>query len=67
MHVHGVWDPLFKISAGELRRVGVPYVVAPHGMLDPWSLQQSRLKKRIALTLGLTMGALDIWSMVKGR
>jgi len=51
-HLHGVWDPILKAAAGAARAAGVPYVVAPHGMLDPWSLSQRRLKKRVALALG---------------
>ena len=39
VHLHGVWD-------------GIPYVVAPHGMLDPWSLSQKAFKKKLALLLG---------------
>ena len=30
------------------RKAGVPYVIAPRGMLEPWSLKQKWLKKRIA-------------------
>jgi glycosyltransferase involved in cell wall biosynthesis len=52
IHLHGVWDPILKAAADAARTRGIRYVVAPHGMLDPWSLSQSRLKKRIALTLG---------------
>lgn len=52
MHLHGVWDPILKAAAAAARRAGVAYVIAPHGMLDPWSMQQRRLKKRIALALG---------------
>jgi glycosyltransferase involved in cell wall biosynthesis len=52
LHIHGVWDPVFKAAASAARRRGMPYVVAPHGMLDPWSMAQKRLKKRIALALG---------------
>lgn len=49
VHNHGVWDTLARLATSAARRLGVPYVIAPHGMLDPWSLQQSRLKKRLAL------------------
>ena len=51
LHLHGVWDPLLRAAAAAAKRAGKPYVVTPHGMLDPWSLAQSRLKKRVALVL----------------
>jgi glycosyltransferase involved in cell wall biosynthesis len=52
VHLHGVWDPLLYAVAGAARAVGKPYVVTPHGMLDPWSLAQKPWKKRLALALG---------------
>jgi poly(glycerol-phosphate) alpha-glucosyltransferase len=33
------------------RRQGRPYVISPHGMLDPWALANSPWKKRIAAGL----------------
>jgi len=52
VHLHGVWDPLVFAAARAARAAGRPYLVAPHGMLDPWSLAQKRWKKRLALALG---------------
>jgi glycosyltransferase involved in cell wall biosynthesis len=52
VHVHGVWDPVLWAAAHTARRLGRPYLVAAHGMLDPWSLAQKRWKKRLALALG---------------
>jgi glycosyltransferase involved in cell wall biosynthesis len=52
LHLHGVWDPIVKAAAGAAQSTSRPYAVMPHGMLDPWSLQQSAAKKRIALSLG---------------
>ena len=52
VHLHGVWDPILRPTAAAARRLGKPYAVAPHGMLDPWSLGQKRLKKRVAMLLG---------------
>lgn len=51
VHLHGVWDLLLLKAAAIARKAGVPYVIAPHGMLDPWSLAQSYLKKKLALRL----------------
>ena len=51
-HLHGVWESIIRTAAGAARRLDKPYVVAPHGMLDPWSLGQKALKKKIALALG---------------
>jgi glycosyltransferase involved in cell wall biosynthesis len=52
VHLHGVWDPLLYAAARAARIANRPYLVTPHGMLDPWSLAQRRWKKRIALALG---------------
>ncbi|MGD0138250.1 MAG: glycosyltransferase [Tepidisphaeraceae bacterium] len=52
VHLHGVWDPLIFAAAGLSEKLGKPYAVTLHGMLNPWSLGQSRLKKKIALAFG---------------
>jgi glycosyltransferase involved in cell wall biosynthesis len=52
VHLHGVWEPLLWCAARQARASGVPYVVRPAGMLDPWSLRQKWLKKSLALALG---------------
>lgn len=52
LHLHGVWEPILLRSAALAHRAGVAYCISPHGMLDPWSLSQKRLKKAIALRLG---------------
>ena len=52
LHLHGVWDPLLLVAGSEAVRAGTPYVVVPHGMLDPWSLAQRRWKKRLGLAVG---------------
>ena len=49
LHLHGVWDPLVRGAADVAKRRGIPYVITPHGMLDPWSLQQRKWKKKLAL------------------
>ena len=48
IHIHGIWSWKLHRVAEMCRKVGVPYVIAPRGMLEPWSLQQKWLKKRIA-------------------
>jgi len=50
-HLHGLWTSMLATAAGICARRGTPYCIAPHGMLDPWSLSQKRLKKRLALAL----------------
>jgi glycosyltransferase involved in cell wall biosynthesis len=51
VHLHAVWEPLVLLGAAEARRQGRPYCVLLNGMLDPWSLAQRRMKKRMALAL----------------
>jgi glycosyltransferase involved in cell wall biosynthesis len=49
MHMHGVWNPIIRAAARAATDNRIPYVITPHGTLDPWSLQQRPLKKRLAL------------------
>ena len=49
LHTHGMWEPMLPACAAIARSHDVPYVVTPHGMLDPYTLSVSRTKKRIAL------------------
>lgn len=51
VHIHGIWSQLAAEACKYAKRAGIPYVIAPRGMLDPWSLRQRRLKKQLALTL----------------
>lgn len=48
VHIHGVWNLQLHEVAKMCRAAKVPYVIAPRGMLEPWSLKQKWLKKRIA-------------------
>ena len=51
LHVHGVWEGCLSDAAAIFRRAGKPVFVSAHGMLDPWSLRQSRGRKAVALAL----------------
>ena len=42
--VHGLWQYLSFASWRALHRTTVPYVVYPHGMLDPWFKERYPLK-----------------------
>lgn len=44
IHLHGLWRSPTRI-APRLASAGLPLLIAPHGMLDPWALAQSRWKK----------------------
>lgn len=50
-HVHAVWEQPQHEACRIAAAAGVPYIVSPHGMLDPWSLSQSRFKKALYLAL----------------
>jgi len=48
VHTHGLWKHVSADVTSWSRKTGRPYVVSPHGMLDPWAVRRSRWKKRIA-------------------
>lgn len=49
VHIHGLWEEIQHRAAKLSRRLDKPYLFTPHGMLDPWSLRQGRLKKSVYL------------------
>lgn len=49
IHIHALWSEVQHQAAVTAQRMGKPYVITPHGMLDPWSLKQSWLQKRLYL------------------
>jgi len=51
-HLHVPWTASNMQMSRAARRRGVPYVVSVHGMLDDWSMEQGRLKKRLFLLAG---------------
>ncbi len=51
LHVHGLWMYPSVAARCWSRRERKPYIVSPHGMLDPWALRNSAWKKRIAARL----------------
>lgn len=44
-HFHGLWQPRYVMASAVCREVGIPYVVSPHGMLEPWAWRHKRWKK----------------------
>ncbi|OOV18769.1 glycosyltransferase [Flavobacterium sp. LM4] len=50
-HGHGIWQQPVHQMARIARERKLPYVVSVRGMLEPWSLTQGKLKKKIALML----------------
>ncbi len=51
VHIHGVWEPMLLVAASHARKINLPYIVRPCGMLDPWNLESRGWKKKLALSL----------------
>ena len=46
-HIHAVFNHSSVAAAHMCQKAGVPYVVRPLGTLDPWSMTQKSLRKRL--------------------
>ena len=55
VHVHAVFSHPCIAAARACRKHKIPYIVRPLGSLDPWSMQQKPLRKRV------------MWQMAAGR
>ena len=51
VHIHGIWQFPDWAAAAAARHAGVPYVITPHGSLQPARLRKSSLKKRASAVL----------------
>ena len=46
LHGQGIWEfPVHQMSA-IAREFNIPYLISPRGMLEPWSLDQKKNKKK---------------------
>jgi glycosyltransferase involved in cell wall biosynthesis len=52
-HIHAVFSHACVSAARACGKNGVPYVVRPLGTLDPWSLKQKSVRKRLFWHLGV--------------
>jgi glycosyltransferase involved in cell wall biosynthesis len=51
-HLQGIWSSSsLALAARQIAESRTPYIVSPRGMLEPWALQLSRLKKNLAWRL----------------
>ncbi len=50
-HGHGLWHMPVHYMADIARKRGIPYLIAPVGMLEPWALGRSPWKKRVVARL----------------
>ena len=46
-HIHAVFNHSSVSAAQACRKAGVPYIIRPLGTLDPWSMTQKPLRKRL--------------------
>ena len=51
VHIHGLWEQSTLIAARSARALRKPYIVSAHGMLEPWALSSSRLRKQVYAAL----------------
>ncbi|MDO9254790.1 MAG: glycosyltransferase [Bacteroidales bacterium] len=48
VHQHGIWTGISKSTLLLAKNKKIPTIIAPHGSLNQWALDQSRWKKQIA-------------------
>jgi glycosyltransferase involved in cell wall biosynthesis len=46
-HIHAVFNHSSIAASQACRKAGVPYIIRPLGTLDPWSMTQKSLRKRL--------------------
>ena len=51
IHIQCIWSPIYHDVCCIARKNGIPYIITPRGTLEPWSLEQKKWKKKLAMLL----------------
>jgi glycosyltransferase involved in cell wall biosynthesis len=51
VHLHGLWQGHTRRGARAARAAEVPYLIAAHGMAEPWALRHKAFKKKVYTAL----------------
>jgi len=51
LHDNGLWGYTNYAASRFARRHRIPLVISPHGMLEPWAVNNKRFRKRVALAV----------------
>jgi glycosyltransferase involved in cell wall biosynthesis len=51
VHMHGLWQSHTRRGSRLAYRSGVPYLIAAHGMAEPWALRHKSWKKKVYTAL----------------
>jgi glycosyltransferase involved in cell wall biosynthesis len=51
VHMHGLWQAQTRLGARAARTAGVPYLIAAHGMTEPWAMRHKPWKKKVYTAL----------------
>ena len=54
VHLHGFWRPLHLVMAKAAFELDIPVILTPHGMLEPWALNNNGLIKAIKKNIYLS-------------
>lgn len=47
VHTHTIFSPLMSVVFSICRLKKIPYIITPHGMLEPWAINYKKNKKQI--------------------
>ena len=47
----GLWKYFSKSCLNWYKKTGRPYMIAPHGMLDPWAMRNHKMRKKLLMLL----------------
>jgi glycosyltransferase involved in cell wall biosynthesis len=54
LHLNGLWGPASVAADFLTRGRRLPLIISPHGMLEPWAMRRSRIRKSLALGVWTT-------------
>ncbi|AWG22206.1 hypothetical protein FFWV33_12115 [Flavobacterium faecale] len=51
VHINGIWSPENAIFQAAAQKLGIKVILSPHGMLEPWIMNNNPWKKKLAMAL----------------